>query len=127
MNLKRIRLELAQTEDFPQGSTRHGYELTVPLDANGHVDPAGFAHVKSACTVRRFWDKAADVHGVVIHTRDGKWAFSYGKQNEKDEPIFRLDTHLFFVVGDYVTVTGHDRISRAFQVVEIHSATSARG
>lgn len=73
MSLKRIRLELARTPDFPEGSTRHGYELTAPLDANGHLDPAGWAHARSACTFRHFWDEADDEHGVVTHSRDGKW------------------------------------------------------
>ena len=121
MSLKRIRLELARTPDFPDGSTRHGYEFTAPLDAKGHLDPAGWALTKSTCTVRRFWDKANDEHGALTHRRDGKWAFSYKPGDDDDEPIFRFDTHVF-VVGEYVTVTEHDRVSRPFRVVEIHSA-----
>ena len=32
---KRIRLNLARSKEFPQGSSRHGYEFVAPLDANG--------------------------------------------------------------------------------------------
>ena len=32
MSLKRVRLELARTPDFPAGSPSHGYEFVAPLD-----------------------------------------------------------------------------------------------
>jgi len=31
-NLKRIRLELARSKEFPDGSTAHGYEFVAPVD-----------------------------------------------------------------------------------------------
>ena len=37
--LNRIRLELARTDGFPEGSNRHGYEFVAPLDGKGHIDP----------------------------------------------------------------------------------------
>ena len=37
---KRIRLNLARSKEFPQGSQRHGYEFVAPLDRNGHIDAA---------------------------------------------------------------------------------------
>ena len=43
MSLKKIRLELARTPGFPEGSGRHGYEFTAPLDAKGNQ--IGRAHV----------------------------------------------------------------------------------
>ena len=124
MSLKQIRLELARTPDFPGGSARHGYEFTAPLDDKGHLDSAAWVLAKTACTVRRFWDKADDEHGTLIHRRDGKWAFSYKPGDDDDEPIFRFDKHVF-VVGEYVTVTEHDHVARPFRVVEIRSAAAA--
>jgi hypothetical protein len=35
---KRIRLELARSKEFPNGSANHGYEFIAPLDATGHID-----------------------------------------------------------------------------------------
>ena len=125
MSLKRIRLELARTPDFPEGSTQHGYEFTAPLDAKGHLDAAGWAHEKIACTVRRFWKDTRDEHGMLTHRHDGKWAFSYQPGEDDDEPIFRFDKHVF-VAGEYVTVTEHDRIARPFRVVDIRAAVIAR-
>ena len=121
MSLKRIRLELARTPDFPAGSSAHGFEFIAPLDARGHLDSAGWPKIKAACTVRRFWDSTPDEHGVLIQRRNGTWAFSYEPGDDDDEPIFRFDKHNF-VVGEYVTVTEHDGIARPFRVVDVRSA-----
>jgi hypothetical protein len=39
--LKRIRLHLARSKEFPAGSADRGYEFVAPLDSNGHIDPQG--------------------------------------------------------------------------------------
>jgi hypothetical protein len=36
--LKRIRLTLARSKDFPNGSGQIGYDLIAPLDDYGHID-----------------------------------------------------------------------------------------
>jgi hypothetical protein len=120
MSLKHIRLELARTPDFPSGSSAHGFELIAPLDAKGHLDSAGWPKAKAACTVRRFWDGTPDEHGVLIHRRNGSWAFSY-EPGDDDEPIFRFDKHVF-VTGEYLTVTEHDGIARPFRVIDVRPA-----
>jgi hypothetical protein len=121
MSLKRIRLELARTPDHPEGSTNHGYEFTAPLDAKGRLDSARWTKAKAACTVRRFWDGAPDEHGILIHRKDGNWAFSYQPGEDDDEPIFKFDKHLF-TRGEYVTVTEHDGVARPFRVVDVAPA-----
>jgi hypothetical protein len=121
MSLTRIRLELARTPEFPNGSAAHGYEFVAPLDAKGHLDSAAWAKARAACTVRRFWDKSPDEHGTLIHRPDGRWAFSYEPGDDDDEPIFRFDKHLF-VVGEYVTVTEHDGVARPFRVASVSPA-----
>ncbi len=122
MSLKKIRLELARTPEFPDGSPRHGYDFVAPLDGKGHLDPAGWAKTHAACTVRRFWNSQPDEHGRLIHHRGGQWAFSYQDgEPEEDEPIFRFDKH-HFAVGEYVTVTEHDGVARPFRVAEIKPA-----
>ena len=124
MSLKKIRLELARTPEFPDGSSRHGYEFNAVLGADGHLDPDAWKHSKTACTVRRFWDKAEDEHGLLIHRRDGAWAFSYKPGEDDDEPIFRFDKHRF-VVGEYVSVTEHDGVALPFRVTQVQRATPA--
>jgi hypothetical protein len=52
--LKRIRLELARSKEFPVGSAKHGYEFVAPLDAQGHIDPLLWQQHREHCGVRRF-------------------------------------------------------------------------
>lgn len=121
MSLKRIRLELARTPEFPQGSPAHGYELTAPLDAGGHLDAEAWRKHKDECTVRRFWGGAEEERGVLIHRRDKQWAFSYVPGDDADdEPIFKMDRHLFRP-GEYVTITEHDGVARPFRVTWVNA------
>jgi len=39
--LKRIRLHLARSKEFPSGSARHGYEFVASLDAKGDLGATG--------------------------------------------------------------------------------------
>ena len=48
--LKRIRLELARSKEFPMGSANHGYEFVASLDSKGHIDPQGCAGFGEAPT-----------------------------------------------------------------------------
>ena len=84
MSLKRIRLELARTPDFPDGSASRGYEFLAPLDARGRLDSGSWRKAKAACTVRRFWQNEPDEHGVLIHRKDDRWAFSYAPGDDDD-------------------------------------------
>ena len=42
MTWKIIRLELARTLDFPDGSPAHAYVLRLPIDDNGVLESASF-------------------------------------------------------------------------------------
>jgi hypothetical protein len=118
MALSRIRLELARTPEFPEGSARHGYEFTAPLNADGHLDRDGWHRQRTVCRVRRFWPGEDDEHGHLVHHRGGQWAFLYDGMAETDqEPIFRFDRHRF-AVGEYVAITEHDGVQRTFRVVQ---------
>lgn len=117
MTLKLIRLELARTKEFPDGSHKHGYEFTAPLTAEGHLDEHGWKQYRQVCTVLRFWgDDEDDEHGQLIRTRGGRWAFSYEPGDDDDEPIFRFGEHVFNT-GEYVTITEHDGVARPFRVM----------
>ena len=121
MSLKCSRLELAHTPGLPDGSSNHGYEFVAPLNAKGHFDSSAWPLAKGACTVRRFWKDRPDEHGVLIHRRDGSWAFSFESGDNDDEPIFRFDRHNF-MEGEHVTVTEHDGVARPFRVVRVTPA-----
>lgn len=119
MPLKRIRLELARTHDFPNGSPEHGYDFVAPLTEDGHLDNGSWTADAPHCTVRRFWPGEDDQHGHLRRTRGGRWVFHYdGMEDELDEPIFALDRHIL-VEGDYVTITEHDEEQLTFRIVRV--------
>jgi len=122
MTLKRIRLELARTPEFPEGSQRHGYEFVAPLDRRHHIDPDGWKAHRTACTVRRFWGEEA-ASGHLVHRRDRRWAFHYDPDEpiDTDEPGYRFDSHAFRP-GEYVSITEADGVTRPFRVASVAAA-----
>jgi hypothetical protein len=69
--LKRIRLELARSKEFPVGSANHGYEFVAPLDSKGHIDPHLWQQYRQHCGVRRFWNGADEEIGRLTHKPGG--------------------------------------------------------
>ena len=118
MSLRRIRLELARSKDYPNGNANHGYEFVAPLKDDGHIDEVSYKSQAQLCTVTRFVEHEDDQHGQLMRTRAGKWSFSYEPGEEDDEPLFRLAVHPF-KVGEYISVTEHDGIERVFRVVSV--------
>ena len=116
--LKQIRLELARTSDYPEGSSAHGYQLVAPLDGEGHLDVDVWRENRAQCTVQRFWAGEDDASGHLIHTRHQVWAFSYKPGEDDDEPIFRLEKHVF-EQGEYISITEHDGVTRPFRIVSV--------
>jgi len=121
--LKRIRLELARSKEFPAGSARHGYEFVAPLDANRYIDLAQWKVLREFCRVRRFWDGEEDQSGRLLYKPGGSahafWAFDYDPNStDDDEPGYRFGSHAF-LPGEYVTIRGHDGEQHTFRVVSV--------
>lgn len=118
MNLNRIRLELARTPEFPDGSSRHGYEFVAPLTKDARIDPSSWNEKKDRCKVIRFWGGEKRELGILRHI--GKsWRFDYDASDDADdEVLFKLDHHVL-VPGAYVSVTEHDGVQRPFRVVSV--------
>lgn len=120
MALKQIRLELARSREFPEGSDKHGYEFFAPLKPDGHIDGAHFKELAQLCTVHKFWD-GDDEHGQIVRTGDDKhFAFSYRPGDEDDEPFFKLARHAF-KPGEYITLTEPDGEQHTFKVVWVRT------
>ena len=115
--LRTVRLELARNPGFPDGSAQIGYEIRVPLDADGHIDAAQWRSHRDACRVRHFREGEPDQSGALIHGRRG-WAISYAPGEADDERIFRLDRHVFRV-GEYVTITEPDGAILTYKVAAV--------
>jgi hypothetical protein len=103
MTWKSIHLELARTEEYPDGSPRHIYALRLPLSHDGLIDAEEFRRHREAALVHRYWGEERPRAGYVIKTRHG-WALSYERGQDDDEQIFHLETHPLRI-GAYVTIT----------------------
>jgi len=123
---KRIRLNLARSKQFPQGSNRHGYEFVAPLDAEGHIDAAQWRTHRENCRVRRFWDGEDDQTGFLVHkpggAERGRWVFDYDATAEDDdESGYRFASHAFRP-GEYVSIRDDAGEMHTFQVVSVETA-----
>jgi hypothetical protein len=117
MSWKSIRLELARTKEFPEGSASRAYLLRLPMDEDGIINEPEHRALPAQATVRRFWPNQPDLSGYVIRTPNG-WAFSYRKGEEDDEAIFHLETHPIRV-GEYLTLTEPDGQRLPFRVASV--------
>jgi hypothetical protein len=123
--LKRIRLNLARSKEFPNGSTRHGYEFVAPLDSSGHIDPTLWRAQREHCGVRRFWDGDEQL-GKLVHKPGGqehsRWVFDYDDSAEEDDEAgYRFAAHAFRP-GEYVSIRDEDGEMHTFQVISVEPA-----
>ena len=124
--LKRIRLHLARSKEFPSGSARHGYEFVAPLDAKGHIDPKLWQQHRGHCGVRRFWNGADEQFGRLVHKPGGaehaRWVFDYdASRTDDDESGYRFGTHVF-LPGEYVSIRDDANEVHTFQVKSVEPA-----
>ena len=116
--LRKVRLELARTKEYPEGNPRCGYEFTAPLTRDGRLDLDLYREHKSACRVQRFWEGQKSETGALLHLGKDRWVFSYAPGADDDEPAFKFDRHSF-VTGEYVSITEHDGVTRPFKIVSV--------
>ncbi|MCC6889720.1 MAG: hypothetical protein IT536_14405 [Hyphomicrobiales bacterium] len=126
-SLKRIKLHLARSKEFPEGSARHGYELVAPLDAKGHIDAAEWHKLRDRCRVRRFWGSEPEQVGRLLHKAGGaehaRWVFDYDdSRSDDDEAGYRFGTHAF-TPGEYVSITEEDGDVHTFRVVSVENVS----
>jgi hypothetical protein len=60
MTWKTIRLELARTAEFPEGSAAHAYVLRLPIDDNGFIERSAIKHATESPIVHRMWPGEPD-------------------------------------------------------------------
>ena len=122
-SFKRIRLNLARSKEFPQGSARHGYEFVAPLDGTGHIDVALWRANRDHCRVRRFWEGEDDEIGFLVHKpggpEHGRWIFDYNPDRaDDDESGYRFGAHAFRP-GEYVSIADEDGEMHTFKVAAV--------
>jgi hypothetical protein len=124
--LKRIRLHLARSKEFPEGSSHHGYEFVAPIDAGGHIDFDLWRKHREHCRVRRFWNAEPEQVGRLLLKPGGveyaRWVFDYDEGRDDDEAGYRFGSHIFRP-GEYVSVTEDDGDVHTFRVMSVEAAT----
>lgn len=84
MNWKSIRLELARTNDFPNGSASRAYVMRVPLAADGRIDEQAVVGAPEQATVRRMWPSQPDLSGHLVRMGES-WAFLAGRRGRQQK------------------------------------------
>lgn len=122
---KRIRLELARSKEFPNGSRRRGYEFVAPLDPDGHINPVLWQKYREHCRVFRFWGDEEEA-GWLLHKAGGaehaRWIFDYDGGTEHDESGYRFGAHPFRQ-GEYVSIRDENDEMHTFRVASVDRAT----
>jgi hypothetical protein len=125
--LQRIKLHLARTPEYPEGSPSRGYEIIAPLDAQGHLDARAWHAERARCEVRRFWTGEPDRFGRLMHRPGGSggatWTFDYGDRvgADAEEEGHHLNTHRF-LEGEYVSIREHGGEPIPFKVESVGQA-----
>lgn len=112
-----VRLAMARTPEFPEGSPSHAYELVVPLDARGLVDRKAFDANPGSASVQRVWPGEGVRRGAILKRRKG-WAFSYRPGDADDEDIFHLEDHPL-TEGNYLTLAEPDGERIPYRVMAV--------
>ena len=122
---KRIRLNLARSKEFPEGSSRYGYEFVAPLDKDGHIDAELWRKHREICGVRRFSEGEDDEIGRLVHKPGGpdhaRWVFDYDAAAEDDDEAgYRFGVHAFRP-GEYVSIRDEEGGMHTFQVAAVEN------
>ncbi|HMM13199.1 MAG TPA: hypothetical protein PKA57_01125 [Parvibaculum sp.] len=124
MTLYRVHMVLARNDEFPEGSSRHGYDFVVPLDEQGRLDPASWKSHAKDCVVRRFWVGEEDQRGRLRHAGTN-WFIDYDETVVGDEePFFKLDRHAV-KTGEYLSVNERDGEAHTFRIVSVEPYVKA--
>ena len=114
MRWKNVRLELARTQDFPNGSAGRAYLLRVPLDDVGEIDEGTIVHNPERATVRRHWPNEPDRNGHLVRMSGG-WAFSYALGDGQGDGIVHLEARPFRI-GEQVMIVEPSGAKLPFKV-----------
>ena len=117
--IRKVRLELARCHEFPTGSPDRGYELSLPLTADGRLDRGAWLKHRDALHFHRFRG-GVEEPGRLKHGRRG-WSLAFDPGADEDELIFKGDEHRF-AEGEYVSIRERDDVTRTFRVASVKPA-----
>jgi hypothetical protein len=100
---RHVRLLLAREKGHPSGDRNEGYDLVVPLDVEGRLDPIEWKAHQTACRIRRFRPGMEDLVGRLRRKPGGQWYFDYVEGDDDNEIGFRFGDERF-IPGEYVSI-----------------------
>jgi hypothetical protein len=113
----RVRITLARTPQFPQGSASHAYELIIPLAADNRIDQAAFKAAPGRASVQHVVPNRPPRRGAIL-LQGGRFVLSYAPGDADDEAISHLENHPLGV-GDYVTITEPGEEAQPYRVESV--------
>jgi hypothetical protein len=118
--LSHVRLEAARGPDFPEGSAAHGYELWLPLTADGRPAGGEYADEHGRCRFVRFRAGEPIRQGAILRHAAG-WVLSLEPGEDDDTVLVGADHHRFRP-GEYVSLKEPDGRLATFKVVAVTAA-----
>ena len=115
MPWKSIRLELACTDDFPDGSASRSYTFRLPLGDEALIDAKAIERAPALATAHRYWPNERDRFGYVIRTAHG-WAVRFETGDES--LLFELD-HRPVKESKILVMEEPDGARRPFRIVSV--------
>ena len=114
---RHVRLLLAREKDHPAGDREEGFDLLMPLDDEGKLDPSEWKAHQEVCRVRHFRSGDDDLIGRLRRKPGGQWYFDYVEGERDDEIGFRLGEERF-ITGEYVSIRSAG-VMHTYQVVRV--------
>ena len=119
MNWKSIRLELARTTEFPNGSASRAYLLRLPLTVDGVIDEQAVQQKPEQATVRRLWPSEPDLSGHV--RRSGSHWACVAERNVDQPTIFSEFDCLPISEGAMLMLREQNGAQLPFRVAKLRS------
>lgn len=113
-----VRLELAPTAEFPQGSAARGFCLRVPLGQDGHIEVDTHARTPLRATARRFWPSEPDLTGYVVRNRN-QWQLQWRNAVAATALEFSFGD-CAFIHNAVLEIFGSDRSATPFLVKKVY-------
>ncbi|WP_332654450.1 hypothetical protein [Brevundimonas sp.] len=117
--LHHIRLELAREPGKPAGDPESGYDLVVPLHADGRLDPGAARALTEPCRVRRFDRNETVATGQLSHAGREGWILDFPGDGD-DQTGFRFGDERF-MLGEYVSMKAPDGAMHTFRVAQLRA------
>jgi len=100
---RHVRLLLAREKCHPEGQRDSGYDLLIPLDDSGKLDPIDWKTHQNICRVRHFNGNEEERIGRLRRKPGGQWYIEYQNGEGEDDVGFRFADERF-ILGEYISI-----------------------